>query len=46
MPFWTYMLHCADRTFYVGHSDDREARLWQQENAYFPTCYTATRLTV
>jgi predicted GIY-YIG superfamily endonuclease len=26
MPFWVYLLHCADRTFYVGHSDDLEAR--------------------
>ena len=27
MPFWAYMLHCADRTFYVGHTDDLEKRV-------------------
>ena len=27
MSFWTYMLHCADGTYYVGHSDNLEARL-------------------
>jgi len=31
MPFWTYMLHCADRTFYVGHTDDLETRVGQHE---------------
>lgn len=43
MPFWTYMLHCADRTFYVGHTDDLQARLWQHETGYFETCYTFVR---
>jgi putative endonuclease len=46
MPFLAYMLHCADRTFYVGHTDDLDVRLWQHESGYFPTCYTATRLPV
>jgi predicted GIY-YIG superfamily endonuclease len=46
MPFWVYLLHCADRTFYAGHTDDLDARLWQHENAYYPSCYTATRLPV
>ena len=27
MPFWTYMLHCTDRSFYVGHTDDLERRI-------------------
>lgn len=44
MPFWAYMLHCADRTFYVGQTDDLDVRLWQHENRYFANCYTATRL--
>ena len=31
MGFWAYMLHCRDRTFYVGHTDDLEVRLAQHE---------------
>jgi len=27
MSFWTYMLHCSDRSFYVGHTDNLEARI-------------------
>ena len=27
MAFWTYMLRCADGHFYVGHSDNLEARV-------------------
>ncbi|HKX37016.1 MAG TPA: GIY-YIG nuclease family protein [Rhizorhapis sp.] len=29
MPFWTYMLHCADRSFYIGHTDDLQTRVAQ-----------------
>ena len=29
MPFWAYMLHCADRSFYVGHTDDLDLRMGQ-----------------
>lgn len=31
MPFWTYMLHCAGGTFYVGHTDNLEQRIGQHE---------------
>src|SRR5260221_2781771 len=27
MSFWTYILGCADRSYYVGHSDNLEARV-------------------
>ena len=27
MSFWTYMLRCADGSYYVGHSDDLGSRL-------------------
>ncbi len=36
MPFYTYMLHCADRSFYVGHTDDLETRLEQHEAGALP----------
>jgi predicted GIY-YIG superfamily endonuclease len=26
MAFWTYMLRCADGHFYIGHTDNLEAR--------------------
>ena len=31
MGFWTYMLHCADRKFYVGHTEDLDIRIAQHE---------------
>ena len=31
MPFYTYMLHCADRSFYVDHTDDLQTRVAQHE---------------
>ena len=29
MPFWTYILQCADRSYYTGHTDDLEKRIAQ-----------------
>lgn len=31
MPFWTYMLYCGDRRFYVGHKDNLETRIFEHE---------------
>ena len=45
MPFWTYMLHCADRSFYVGHTDNLETRIGLQEAGQI-TGYTQARLPV
>ncbi len=42
MPFWTYMLHCADRSFYVGHTDDLELRMAQHARGTFGG-YTAAK---
>jgi tRNA/rRNA methyltransferase len=27
MSFWTYMLRCADGSYYVGHTDDIDVRI-------------------
>ena len=27
MTFWAYMLRCSDGSYYVGHTDDLEARV-------------------
>jgi predicted GIY-YIG superfamily endonuclease len=45
MSFWVYMLQCADRSFYVGHTDELEKRVLQHERA---ECggYTSTRRPV
>ena len=44
-PFFTYMLRCADGSYYVGHTDDVERRIAQHASGASPG-YTATRLPV
>ncbi|MBV8973068.1 MAG: GIY-YIG nuclease family protein [Sphingomonadaceae bacterium] len=44
MSFWTYILECSDRSYYVGHTDDIDRRLGQ--HAAGLGGYTATRLPV
>jgi predicted GIY-YIG superfamily endonuclease len=36
MGFWAYMLHCADRSFYVGHTDDLDARIGAHQSGLIP----------
>ena len=36
MPFYTYMLHCSDRSFYTGHTDDLQTRIAQHEAGAVP----------
>jgi len=43
MAFWTYMLHCAGGSFYVGHTDNLEQRIAQHDAGLFRG-YTAMRL--
>ena len=45
MPFWTYMLHCDDRSFYVGHTDTLEQRIAQHDQG-LGDGYTTNRLPV
>ena len=42
MGFWAYMLHCADRSFYVGHTDDLDARIGAHQPGLIKG-YTSTR---
>lgn len=44
-PFFTYVLRCADGSYYVGHTDDVERRMNQHETGA-GSGYTATRLPV
>jgi predicted GIY-YIG superfamily endonuclease len=31
MQFWVYILRCRDGSYYVGHTDDLQKRLWEHE---------------
>ncbi|UUZ60045.1 GIY-YIG nuclease family protein [Nocardioides sp. B-3] len=42
---WTYILECADGSFYVGSTVDLEARVWQH-NEGEGAVYTKRRLPV
>ena len=44
--FWVDMLRCADRRFYVGHTDNLEARVAQHEQGSLTSCYTYKRRPV
>jgi predicted GIY-YIG superfamily endonuclease len=41
--FWVYMLKCADRSFYVGHTENLEVRVGQHQVGIDPSCYTFNR---
>jgi predicted GIY-YIG superfamily endonuclease len=43
MPFWAYMLHCADRSFYVGHTDNLDERIGAHQSGLIKG-YTSSRL--
>ena len=45
MAFYAYILRCADRSYYTGHTDNLEARLAQHERGTLP-CYTHDRRPV
>jgi len=45
LPFFTYMLRCADGSYYVGHTDDIARRVSQHEVGAVAG-YTATRLPI
>jgi len=45
MSFHVYMLKCADGSYYVGHTDNLEARIVQHESGDIPG-YTSGRRPV
>ena len=45
MAFWVYILHCADDSYYTGHTDNLEQRIGAHQNGSYPG-YTAQRLPV
>jgi tRNA/rRNA methyltransferase len=40
MSFWTYILKCADDSYYTGHTDDIEQRFGQHQSGAFSGCHT------
>jgi len=45
MSYWVYILECADKSYYTGHTDNLEARLYAHEQRLL-VCYTSSRLPV
>ena len=45
MPFWVYVLRCADGSYYTGHTDNLEARIGQHQSGLLPG-WTHTRRPV
>lgn len=45
LPFHTYMLRCADGSFYIGHTGDLERRIAEHHHGQIPG-YTASRRPV
>jgi len=45
MAFYTYLLRCADGSYYAGHTDNLEARLYAHQNGVLKG-YTSYRRPV
>ena len=43
--FYVYILQCSDGSYYTGHTDDLEKRLFEHQNSELK-CFTSTRLPV
>ena len=40
MAFWMYILHCADGSYYTGHTDNLDKRIQEHHAGAIPSCYT------
>jgi predicted GIY-YIG superfamily endonuclease len=45
MSFWVYILHCADNSYYTGHTDNLDKRIVEHQMGEIEG-YTSTRLPV
>ncbi len=43
---WTYLLRCADGSYYVGSTIDLDGRLWEHNNSDLGAAYTRGRRPV
>ena len=46
MPFFVYILRCADETLYTGYTGDLKRRLKQHQSGSIPRSYTKSRRPV
>ena len=46
MPYYVYILKCADGSYYTGSTDDLVKRLWQHQEGITPSSYTFSRRPV
>ena len=46
MPFFVYILRCADETLYTGYTGDLKRRLKQHQSGSIPRSYTKPRRPV
>jgi predicted GIY-YIG superfamily endonuclease len=45
MTFWVYILHCADNSYYTGHTDNLENRIGEHQTGTHHS-FTSHRLPV
>ena len=46
MPYFVYILECADKTFYCGYTTDLEKRIFNHNNSKVGAKYTKARRPV
>ena len=46
MPYFVYLLRCADETLYTGYTGDLKRRLKQHQSGSIPRSYTKPRRPV
>jgi len=46
MPYYVYILKCADGSYYTGSTDDLSKRIWQHQEGVTPGSYTFSRRPV
>jgi putative endonuclease len=46
MPYFVYILECADGSYYTGSTDDINKRLWQHQEGVEASSYTYSRRPV
>jgi predicted GIY-YIG superfamily endonuclease len=46
MPFYVYILKCADDSYYTGSTSDIQRRLYEHQSGAIPTSYTFSRRPV
>lgn len=43
---FVYILECSDNSYYTGVTSNLTQRIFQHKTAFYPECYTASRLPI